>query len=92
VTLAVAAAVWKIVQLVGSFWLFWAAYYVTLAVGVAVAYFVAAVAPSMDAANAMLPTYCITLLLFAGQLMTFQVRCLVVVTPRGTAAAFGADQ
>ncbi len=36
------------------------------------AYFIAAAAPSMDAANALLPTYCITLLLFAGQLMTFQ--------------------
>ncbi|KAI8473366.1 MAG: ATP-binding cassette superfamily [Monoraphidium minutum] len=73
ITLATAAFVWKGVRLVGSFWVFYAAYYVTLAVGIAMAYFIAAVAPSMDAANAMLPTYAITLLLFAGQLMTFQV-------------------
>ncbi|GBF98060.1 hypothetical protein Rsub_10288 [Raphidocelis subcapitata] len=74
ITLATAAFVWRIVRLLGSFWVFWLTYYITLAVGVAMAYFIAAAAPSMDAANALLPTYCITLLLFAGQLLTFQTR------------------
>ena len=47
VTLGVAAFVWSGVQLVGNFWLFWLVYYITLAVGVAIAYFIAAIAPTM---------------------------------------------
>ena len=33
-TMATAAFVWKGVALVGSFWLFWCAYFTTLAVGI----------------------------------------------------------
>lgn len=39
----------------------------------ALAYFVAAVAPGMEAANAMLPLYAISLLFFSGMLMTYRV-------------------
>jgi ABC-type multidrug transport system permease subunit len=35
------------------------------------AYFIAAIAPTMDAANALLPVYISTLLFFGGFLFTF---------------------
>ncbi len=42
-----------------------------LPTGIILAYFVAALAPNMEAANAILPTYVVTCLYFGGLLMTF---------------------
>lgn len=61
-----AAIIWAAVDLQGSFAIFWAVYLGNLLVGVAIAYSIAAVAPSLDAANAMLPAYASTLILFSG--------------------------
>jgi hypothetical protein len=52
---------------------FWIVYYITLINGIALAYLVAALSPNMDVANAALPAYVVTLLFFAGQLITFGV-------------------
>ena len=69
VTLVIAAAVFYAVNLSGSFILFWLVYYVTLANGVVLAYLISALSPNMEAANAILPTYVVTLLFFAGFLI-----------------------
>ena len=69
VTLVIAAAVFYTVNLSGSFVLFWLVYYVTLANGVVLAYLISALSPNMEAANAILPTYVVTLLFFAGFLI-----------------------
>jgi hypothetical protein len=47
ITLGVAAFVWYGVALVGNFWLFFFVYYFTLAAGIAIAYFIAAISPTM---------------------------------------------
>lgn len=60
------------VKLKGSFALFWLVYFLTLSNGIVLAYFVAAMSPNMDVANAALPTYVVTLLFFAGFLFRFQ--------------------
>ena len=70
VTLCIAVVVFFAVDLAGSFWLFWLTYYITLGNGIVLAYLVAAAAPNMEAANAILPTYVVTLLFFAGFLIT----------------------
>ena len=44
-------------------------YLVTLSIGIMLAYLVASIAPNMEAANAILPTYVVTLLYFGGLLM-----------------------
>lgn len=69
VTIAIAAVVFYAVNLSGSFILFWLVYYVTLANGVVLAYLISALSPNMEAANAILPTYVVTLLFFAGFLI-----------------------
>ncbi|WIA12825.1 hypothetical protein OEZ85_006453 [Tetradesmus obliquus] len=71
VSLPVVAAAFYGIRLQGSFVLFWLVYYMTLCVGIVLAYFVAALAPSMDVANAALPVYVSTLLYFGGFLFTF---------------------
>jgi len=53
-------------SLQGSFAVFWAVYCGNLLAGVGIAYVIASVAPNLDAANAMLPAYASTLILFAG--------------------------
>lgn len=53
----------------GQWVLFWLVYYATLGCGIVVAYFVAALSPNMDVANAALPSYVVTLLFFAGFLL-----------------------
>jgi len=53
-------------DLQGSFAVFWAVYNGNLLTGVGIAYFIASIAPNLDAANAMLPAYASTLILFAG--------------------------
>lgn len=57
------------VQLQGSFGLFWLVYFATLMVGIVVAYFIAALSPNLDVANAALPAYVTSLLFFAGMLL-----------------------
>jgi ATP-binding cassette, subfamily G (WHITE), member 2 len=52
-----AVFVYKVVDLQGSFVLFWLTYLVTLSIGIVVAYTVAILSPNMDVANAALPTY-----------------------------------
>lgn len=37
--------------------LFWLVYYVTLSIGIALAYFVASISPNLDVANALVPIY-----------------------------------
>ena len=54
------------VDLQGSFGVFWAVYCGNLLAGVGISYVIAAVARDLDTANAMLPAYASTLLLFAG--------------------------
>ncbi|WPT13876.1 ABC transporter G family member 34 [Picochlorum sp. SENEW3] len=53
----------------GQWVLFWLVYYATLGCGIVVAYFVAALSPNMDVANAALPSYVVTLLFFSGFLL-----------------------
>jgi len=65
------AVVFFPVELQGSFALFWFIYFATLSCGIVLAYFVAALSPNMDVANAALPTYVVTLLFFAGFLFRF---------------------
>jgi len=58
-------------SLQGSFWVFAAVYYLTTMCGICLAYGVAAVAPNMDAANALLPTYVTTCMYFGGLFLLF---------------------
>eukprot|EP00955_Chlamydomonas_euryale_P039693 351487-Chlamydomonas_euryale.AAC.3 len=54
------------VQLRGEWVCFWMGYYITLSIGIVLAYFVASISPNLDVANALLPLYVTTLLFFAG--------------------------
>jgi len=58
-------------SLQGSFMIFAIVYYLTAMTGICLAYLVAAVAPNMEAANALLPTYVTTCLYFGGLLIVF---------------------
>ena len=58
------------VNLQGSFWIFVVNYYLTTMTGICLAYAVAALVPTMDAANALLPTYVTTCLYFGGLFIT----------------------
>merc|ERR1712023_2454 len=53
-------------KLQGSFLVFALAYFLTSMIGIVLAYAVAAVAPNMDAANALLPTYVTVCMYFGG--------------------------
>lgn len=53
----------------GAWVLFWLTYFVTMSIGIVMGYFVAAIAPTMEIANAALPAYTVTLLFFAGFLI-----------------------
>ena len=53
----------------GSYGFFFLAYYQILLCGIALAYQVASVAPTMDAANTLLPVYSVTALFFSGILL-----------------------
>ena len=55
----------------GSFGLFWINYYLTTMTGIVLAYGVASVVPTMDAANALLPTYVTFCLYFGGLFLNF---------------------
>lgn len=58
-SIVLSACAFYAIGLHGSFALFWLIYLLTLSIGIILAYFVAAIAPNMDAANAILPT-CVT--------------------------------
>jgi len=58
-------------QLQGSFFIFVITYYLTTMCGIVLAYMVAAVAPTMEAANALLPTYVTTCMYFGGLFIVF---------------------
>eukprot|EP00798_Chlamydomonas_sp_ICE-L_P008106 gene8106-1352_t len=70
-SVGIAAYTFYGIDFYGEFVLFWLVYFVMLCVGVQVAYLVAAVSPSLDAANALLPAYVTTWLFFGGFLLTF---------------------
>lgn len=65
----VSAMVFYIVQLHGSFLLFWLVFLTANAVSVAFAYLVAAAAPNLDVANAVVPAFMMLMLFFAGFLI-----------------------
>ncbi len=44
-------------QMSGSFALYFLTYFFTMAVGISAAYFIAALSPNMDVANAAVPAY-----------------------------------
>mmetsp|Transcript_15167 Transcript_15167/g.39028 ORF Transcript_15167/g.39028 Transcript_15167/m.39028 type:complete len:620 (-) Transcript_15167:218-2077(-) len=58
-------------HLQGSFFLFVLVYFETAMVGICLAYLVAAIAPNMEAANALLPTYVTTCMYFGGLFLVF---------------------
>lgn len=62
------AAVFYAISFQGSFSTFWVVYYVTLCNGIVLGYLFAAVSPSIEVANAALPAYAVTLLLFVSAL------------------------
>ncbi|PNH05918.1 ABC transporter G family member 18 [Tetrabaena socialis] len=70
ITLVFSSYVFYGLQLRGDWVVFWLVYFVDLSVGIVLAYLIAAVSPNMDVANAALPGFVVTLLFFAGQLMT----------------------
>jgi len=59
------------VSLQGSFFVFAINYYLTTMTGICLAYAIAALVPTMDAANALLPTYVTTCMYFGGLFITF---------------------
>lgn len=71
VTLVMTAASFHAISLQGEWVVYWLANFTTLCIGIVLAYFISALSPNMDVANAALPTYVVTLLFFAGFLMRF---------------------
>ncbi|CAK9067513.1 unnamed protein product [Durusdinium trenchii] len=71
-SLVFSCAVFWAMELQGSFLVFAASYFLTTMVGIVLAYAVAAVAPNMEAANALLPTYVTTCLYFGGLFIVFE--------------------
>ena len=55
----------------GSFGLFWLVYLLVLYIGIVLAYWIAAISPNMDVANALLPIYVTTQLLFGGFILDY---------------------
>ena len=72
-SVGVAAAAFYAISFQGSFFLFWVVYFITLMIGVVLAYFISAASPNMDVANAVLPTYVTALLFFGGFILDFHV-------------------
>ncbi|GFR47309.1 hypothetical protein Agub_g8996 [Astrephomene gubernaculifera] len=70
-SLGISAYVFYGIQLQGQWVTFWLIYYITLSNGIVLAYLVAAISPNLDVANALLPTYVVTLLFFGGFLFRF---------------------
>jgi len=63
------ALVFYLVNLDGSYPLFFLVNFCTTSIGIALGYFCAAVSPNMEVANAILPAYVISLLFFIGLLI-----------------------
>ncbi|KAG2450267.1 hypothetical protein HYH02_004778 [Chlamydomonas schloesseri] len=70
-SVGISAYVFYGIQLQGEWVTFWLIYYITLSNGIVLAYFIAAISPNLDVANALLPTYVVTLLFFGGFLFRF---------------------
>jgi len=70
-SLVFSAVVFFAMNLKGNFLIFVAIYFLTSMVGIALAYAVAAIAPNMEAANALLPTYVTTCMYFGGLFLVF---------------------
>lgn len=68
-----AAAAFYAIDFQGNFGTFWLVYLLVLYIGVALAYFIAAISPNMDVANALLPVYVTTQLFFGGFILDFRV-------------------
>ncbi|KAG1675328.1 hypothetical protein FOA52_016002 [Chlamydomonas sp. UWO 241] len=71
-SLGMTAFVFYGVQLQGEWVSFWLGYLTTLSIGIVLAYFIAAISPNLDVANALLPTYVVTLLFFCGFLFNLK--------------------
>jgi ABC-type multidrug transport system ATPase subunit len=71
VSLLFSVAIYYGVGLHGSLALFWLAFLVTQNIGIVLAYFVAAFAPTVDSANAFLPCYVTLCLFFVGLLIPY---------------------
>uniref|UniRef100_A0A7S3VTN2 ABC transporter domain-containing protein n=1 Tax=Dunaliella tertiolecta TaxID=3047 RepID=A0A7S3VTN2_DUNTE len=71
VTAVCAGFVFYGIQLQGAWGIFWLCYFLCLINGIVLAYFIAALSPTMDVANALLPLYVVTLLFFGGFLFRF---------------------
>lgn len=73
--LPIAAMVFYPMELRGSWALFWLVYYFTTIVGISLGYFIAALSPNMDVANAALPVFVTIMLFFTGLLIRWdQIR------------------
>jgi len=70
-SLIFSAIVFFSLRLQGSFFVFALAYFLTAMVGIVLAYCVASVAPTMEAANALLPTYVTVCMYFGGLFIVF---------------------
>jgi ATP-binding cassette subfamily G (WHITE) protein 2 len=55
----------------GSFFIFFVTYYLTTMTGIILAYAIAAIVPTMEAANAVLPTYVTICMFFGGLIIVF---------------------
>ena len=65
------AAAFYAIGFQGSFGLFWLIYLLVLYIGIVLAYWIAAISPNMDVANALLPIYVTTQLLFGGFILDY---------------------
>ena len=68
-SLVVCTAMWFGIALQGSWFLWWISFFMTWLVGVSSAYFIAAMSPNMDVANALVPIYGVFCMFFAGFLI-----------------------
>ncbi|KAG2499544.1 hypothetical protein HYH03_002490 [Edaphochlamys debaryana] len=69
VSLGIAAFTFYGIRFVNSFGVFYVSYLLGICVGIVLAYFVASFAPTMDAANGLLPVYGVTVMFLAGFLI-----------------------
>lgn len=60
---------WKGLFLSGSFVLWWFGFFISYVTGISVSYFITCMSPTMDAANAAVPTFGVLCLFFSGFLI-----------------------
>eukprot|EP00747_Dinoflagellata_sp_TGD_P183521 gnl/TRDRNA2_/TRDRNA2_38445_c0_seq1.p1 gnl/TRDRNA2_/TRDRNA2_38445_c0~~gnl/TRDRNA2_/TRDRNA2_38445_c0_seq1.p1 ORF type:complete len:634 (+),score=111.22 gnl/TRDRNA2_/TRDRNA2_38445_c0_seq1:94-1995(+) len=70
-SLVFSAIIFWSLGLKGNFFVFVFSYYLTTMMGIVLAYAIAAIAPNMEAANALLPTYVTTCMYFGGLFLMF---------------------